>query len=332
MKLQMRTWTWMSSILIGLGMTTLAEESKDAKPAGPRLRVRFVETRQHGDKTISSRPCVLTLHADEKPTKVFAGRQVSLTTSDKVAPTVLFKNAGVEAQVSAQSLGDGRYRLDARFEDASVLPPSASATSANHENPILQTLKGESKVTLREGETVPFASAVDPISGDLVRVDVALAAAPAPKAVAPSPSKDARLRAQFVLTRRQGEKKTASRPYSVVLQAGGETTATVFSGSQLPLQVSNQGQGELPRPTIALKDVGAGAHFNAQLGGDGRYRVDLWFSDGSLASQGASPTLLAFESEARLFMQLGETVTVGSVVDPQTGDVVEVDLTIEAVK
>ena len=60
--------------------------------------------------------------------------------------------------------------------------------------------------------------------------------------------------------------------------------------------------------------------------------MDLWFSDGSLASQGASPTLLAFESEARLFMQLGETVTVGSVVDPQTGDVVEVDLTIEAVK
>ena len=265
MKLQLRTWTWMSSILIGLGMTTLAEESKDAKPAGPRLRVRFVETRQHGDKTISSRPCVLTLHADEKPTKVFAGRQVSLTTSDKMAPTVLFKNAGVDARVSAQSLGDGRYRLDARFEDASVLPPSASATSANHENPILQTLKGESKVTLREGETVPFASAVDPISGDLVRVDVALAAAPAPKAVAPSPSKDARLRAQFVLTRRQGEKKTVSRPYSVVLQAGEETPATVFSGSQLPLEVTNEG-----RPTIALRDVGAGAHFNAQLGASQR--------------------------------------------------------------
>ncbi len=327
MKQGMRTFAWTMAMLLGLGLSTLAQESKDAKPAGPRLRVRFVETRQHGDKTISSRPCVLTLHADEKPTKVFAGRQVSLTTSDKGAPAVLFKNAGVEAQVSAQSLGEGRYRLEARFEDASVLGPSASATSPNHENPILQTVKGESKVTLREGETVPFASAVDPISGDLVRVDVALAAAPAPKAVAPPTSKDGRVRAQFVLTRQQGEKKTASRPYSVVLQAGEETTANVFSGSQLPLEVTNEG-----RPTIALKDVGAGAHFNAQLGGDGRYRVDLWFHDESLVSRGASPTLLAFLSEARLFMQLGETVTVGSVVDPQTGDVVEVDVTIEAVR
>jgi len=327
MKQGMQTWAWMTVMLLGLGSATLAQESKDAKPAGPRLRVRFVETRQHGDRTISSRPCVLTLHADEKPTKVFAGRQVSLTTSDKGAPTVLFKNAGVEAQVSAHSLGDGRYRLEAKFEDASVLGPSSNATSAHHENPILQTVKGESKVTLREGETVPFASAVDPVSGDLVRVDVGLAAAPTSKTVAPSTGKDGRVRIQFVLTRRQGEKKTVSRPYSVVLQAGEETPATIFSGSQLPLEVTNEG-----RPTIALRDVGAGAHFNAQLGADGRYRLEFWFSDLSLASQGASPTLLGFQSEARLFMQLGETVTVGSVVDPQSGDVVEVDVTIEAVK
>ncbi len=328
MKQEVRTWTWMTSILLGLGMTTLAQESKDAKPAGPRLRVRFVETRQHGDKTISSRPCVLTLHADDKPAKVFVGTQVVLTTSDKgAAPTVVLKNAGVEAEVGAESLPDGRYRLSARFEEGGVLGPSPGATTAARENPILRVVKGQSKLTLREGETVPFASAVDPISGDLVRVDVALAAAPAPKAVAPSTSKDARVRIQFVLTRRQGEKKTVSRPYSVVLQAGEETTAHVFGGSQLPLQVTNQGQ-----PTIQLRDVGAGAHIVAQLGADGRYRLDLWFSDGSLASQGGNPTMLAFQSEARLFMQLGETVDVASVVDPQTGDVVEVEVSIEAVK
>jgi RNA polymerase sigma factor (sigma-70 family) len=69
MKQEVRTWTSMTSILLGLSMTTFAQESKDAKPAGPRLRVHFVETRQHGDKTMSSRPYVLMLHADDKPAR-----------------------------------------------------------------------------------------------------------------------------------------------------------------------------------------------------------------------------------------------------------------------
>ncbi len=69
---------------------------------------------------------------------------------------------------------------------------------------------------------MPFASAVDPVTGEVVRVDLTVTAAPVPKALPAAGRGEARLRARLVLVRRQGETKVARRPYSVVLQAAGE--------------------------------------------------------------------------------------------------------------
>ncbi len=38
------------------------------------------------------------------------------------------------------------------------------------------------------------------------------------------------------------------------------------------------------------------------------------------------------QSESRLYLREGETLTLASAVDPQTGDVVEAELTLEVVK
>jgi hypothetical protein len=152
-------------------------------------------------------------------------------------------------------------------------------------------------------------------------------AAPGAKSATPAASKETRLRAQIVLHRRQGERTIASRPYSVVLLAGDEKAANVFSGSQLPLEVTNQGQ-----PTIALKDVGAGARLTAQLLADGSYRLDLNFTDGSLSAAKGSPSVHVFQAESRLLVRTGETVRFASAVDPQTGEVVDVEVTIDAAR
>ena len=81
-----------------------------------------------------------------------------------------------------------------------------------------------------------------------------------------------------------------------------------------------------------LKDVGAGVRLGAHRIGDGRYRLDLSVSDGSLAATNGSPRVQAFQAESRLYLQEGETVVVASGVDPQTGDVVEAEVTIEAAR
>jgi len=321
--------------LLAAGPGALAQEAAGGKPQeaerapGKRLRVQFQETRQRSGSTTATRSCSLMLHADAGRARLFVGTQLAITVSEKDAPTTTFKNAGVAAQVTVATLPDGRYRLDARFEESHRrrLPSEPEDAPGTRGNPILQVVRSESRVTLREGETVPFASAVDPVTGEVVRVDIVVAAAPVTKAAPLTGSEEARLRARLVLVRRQGETQLARRPYSVMLQAGGGEWAEVFSGSMLPVQTRAQGQ-----PTVALKDVGAGLRLKVRRIADGRYRLDVNFSDGVLSPGGDAPQLRVFESESQIFVQEGETVTVASAVDPQTGEVVEAELTIEAVR
>jgi hypothetical protein len=63
---------------------------------------------------------------------------------------------------------------------------------------------------------------------------------------------------------------------------------------------------------------------------DGRYRLDVAFSDGVLAAGKDSPRIRSFESESQVFVHEGETLTIASAVDPQTGEIVEAEATLEA--
>jgi hypothetical protein len=318
--------------LLAAAAGTSGQEAKDAsrpaeETAGPRLRVRFLETRQRGDKATSVPVCSVLLHSGDKGAFVFVGTQVGLRTSDRAAPAVMFKNAGVQVEVRAAALPDGRYRLDASFEEGSVLGAGGGEESSGEGNPVLQVVKAESQIVVREGETVPFASAVDPLTGEVVRVDVVAEAASEARVSPAAGGPDARLRARLVLHRRHGGTTIASRPYSVILPASEEKQANVFGGAMLPLEVTAEG-----RTTVMLRDVGAGVRLGARRLADGRHRVDLSLSDGTLAATSGSPRVQAFKAESRLYLREGETVVVASAVDPRTGDVVEAELTIEAAR
>jgi len=322
--------------LLAAGPAARAQEATGAtpqeapKPPGRRLRLQFQETRQRGDVAAVSRRSTLLLHADAGPARLFVGAQVAITTSDKDGITTNFKNAGVAVRVSVATLPDGGYRLDAEYENSQKrgLAVERAPGPVTGANPMLQVVKTRSRLTLREGESVPFASAVDPVTGEVVRVELALTAAP-PKAASPTRSGDARLRAELVLTRRQGPTTLARRPYALLLQAGSDKggKVEVFSGSQLPVQTRANNQ-----VTVMLKDVGAGLSLEAQRIDDGRYRLKVEFSDGVLSPGEGAPELHVFQSESLLYVREGETLTLASAVDPQTGETVEAELTIEVVK
>jgi hypothetical protein len=302
-----------------------AQEQGEEKAPGRRLKVRFDEQRRLGDSDTASRSCTLLLHADADGSRVFVGTQVLITVNEGGAVTRLFKNAGVAAEVKATTLPDGRYRLDARFEESSPLTMGDDSGKAPSEgNPILRAVKAESAVTLREGETVPFASAVDPVSGEVVRIDLTVTAATEPRANPAGESGDARLRGRLVLERRHGQTTTARRPYAAILETDGETKSSVFGGSQLPVQVRANDQ-----ITVAFKDAGAGLQLKAKRVSDGRYRLNVEFSDGVLAGGERGPQIRTFESESQLFVREGETVTVASAVDSVTGETVQAELTLE---
>ena len=329
MKTVLRYSTWAAAAWLAASAGTSQEAAPPVAAeaaAGPRLRVRFLETRQRGERVTSLPPSVLLLHAGDAQASVFAGTQVALRTADR--QSVIFKNAGVFAKVTARTLGDGRYQLDASLEQASILGSSGGAIApGSGDNPILQVVRSESRLVLRDGESAALSSAVDPVTGDVVRVDVALEL-PATPPRRPAAARPAALRARFVLSRRQGDKTIATRPYSIALPDTDEAKhASVFSGAMLPLEAVAGG-----RATVMLKDVGAGLRLEASRSADGRYRVDLSVSDGSLTQVSGAPRVQAFQVESRLFLSEGETVVVASAVDPQTGDVVEGQITLEGAR
>jgi hypothetical protein len=331
-KIAIAWWVVLAAAFSGFAAQEPGGAKADAEaPPGKRLRVEVRETRQRGDETTGTRSSVLTLHADAGTAWVFVGPQVALTATERGAVEFFqFKNAGVKARVSARTRPDGRYDLDVQFEDSSPLAaasPAGPATSGK--NPVLKVVRGESRLTAREGETVPFASAVDPVTGEVVRVDVILKAAAEvpPSTGAAQGGGEGRVRADLLLVRRKGETVTARRPYAVVVEPGSDEPANVFGGSMLPVQVQVQGQS-----TVMLKDVGAGLRLKARQVPDGRYSLDVSFSDGALSPGEGAPRLQVFESESQLFLREGETVTVASGVDPVTGETVEARLSLEGVR
>jgi hypothetical protein len=301
------------------------------KAPGKRLRLEFRELRQRGEQAGVSRRSILLLHADAGPARLFVGTQLAITQNERDATTTQFKNAGVAARVGVTALPDGAYRLDAEYENSQKrgLAVERAPGPVTAGNPVLQVVKARSGLTLREGESVPFASAVDPVTGEVVRVELALAAAPPPRQAASAATGATRLRAELVLTRRQGQTTLARRPYAVAVQVGGDKDdrVEVFSGSQLPVQTRANNQ-----VTVALKDVGAGLKLSAQRAEDGRYRLDVQFSDGVLSAGEGAPELRVFQSESLLLLREGETVTLAAAVDPWTGEEVEAELTLQALK
>jgi hypothetical protein len=325
-------WAMLAVTPVTLALESPAAKAPEAeKPPGERLRVEFRETRQREGAATATRRYTLLLHADAAPASVLVGSMVAMTTSDQGTLTTAFKNTGVEVHVSAKTLPDGAFELDARFEDSTPLGSGGGVTDIRAaDNPILRVVKSASRVRVRKGATVPFADAIDPVSGEVVHVEAAVAsAAPTPGPAAGAAPSDSLLRGRLVLLRRHGDTTVARRPYSVVLAVAGDeaTPAEVFGGSMLPVQTPVQG-----RPTIALKDVGSGLQITAKRIGDGRFRLDLRFSDGVLSAAEGAPRMEVFESDSQLFVREGETLTVASAVDPRTGDVIEAELNLEGVR
>ena len=256
---------------------------------------------------------------------VFVGRQIPLRTRDSEGAIVVFKNAGVQVDVTARTLADGLFGLTIRFERTGGPTAGVGARSSAATNPVLQVVRGDSSLTLRDGVRTPFLRAVDPVTGDLVHVDVAVEALP----ITEQAAADDLIRASCLVRRRNGDVTLAQRPYSVTLQPGeGERQAVErVGGIMLPVETSYDG-----KPTVMLKDVGAGLRLTARRLPSGAYRLAVALSDGSLVASAGSPRVQAAQAETVVDMRVGETLVVASALDPFTGDIVETEMTLEAIR
>lgn len=177
------------------------------------------------------------------------------------------------------------------------------------------------------------------IGGPLVAQESKAPSAQAEKAPAPTT-----LRVTVVIARFQGEKKTSSLPFMLIVNAPGRPTSLqVGANVPVPATVLKQGDADTPsssQTSFQMKSIGTSISCSASPREDGRFALDLTINDNQIFSDSLGtaslvkgvPTFQTFTSQNSLHLRDGQTLQFGTAVDKATGEVIKVDVTLNVIK
>jgi Flp pilus assembly secretin CpaC len=164
-----------------LGAAATAEEKTQA-PATRKnptpIKVQVVFARYAGEKKMSSLPYALALGAPGRPARLRMGIEVPMPSVKENVPTVSYHNVGANLDCSAEPTEDGRYKLDLTIEQSSIFAPEGdkktpAALSSDH--PLLRSFNASFTLFLSDGQSASYVLATDPLSGEVLKVDVTMA-------------------------------------------------------------------------------------------------------------------------------------------------------------
>lgn len=168
------------ALLLISPLTTAAQDAQAPQSSAGRgatltpLRVQLVVSRHLGEKKVSSQPYVLWVTAnDRKNTNLRMGIEVPTPTG---AGAFGYRNVGTNIDCSASSAEGGGFTLNVNLSDSSVhfeaKPGAESSTRTGA--PSFRAFTANFSILLRDGQTAQYASATDPVTGEVMKVDATL--------------------------------------------------------------------------------------------------------------------------------------------------------------
>lgn len=152
-----------------------AVQPRESDSAVP-LKVTLVIARLQNDKKISSLPYVLGVTTNSAKTTLRMGVDVPISTTPGAIGNVSYRNVGTHIDCEARSSGahPGVYRLSITVADSSVhLDPKSSSSGVSVQNmPNFRSFNSSFVAMLREGQTAQYTSATDPVTGEVMVIDV----------------------------------------------------------------------------------------------------------------------------------------------------------------
>lgn len=158
-------------------------QNTSASPPVP-LRVQLVISKYKGEKKITSLPYTIST-AVGRPARLRIGADAPYSATlapvkpapdgQTASPPVSFsyRTVGTAIDCTATASGDGRFRLDLtishnsiNYADDTMSPPKGA--------PVFPTFSTTNTLVLKDGETGQLTTAADPITGEVLRVDVTL--------------------------------------------------------------------------------------------------------------------------------------------------------------
>jgi hypothetical protein len=165
--------------------TTPTETAQAAASDQVPLRVQVVVSRYRGEKKISSIPYTLAVVANQRDsTSMRMGIQVPVPTTvfkgggEGSAPMTSYnyRNVGTNIDCTARTVGAGQFKLTMTVEDTSVFVPEKEGDVGTGvaNVPAFRTFTSRFDLLLRDGQTGQHTAATDPVSGEVLRVDVTM--------------------------------------------------------------------------------------------------------------------------------------------------------------
>jgi hypothetical protein len=155
------------------------------------LKVQLVVSRMQGTKQVSSLPYTLSVVANDNdktslrmgvevpiPQTVFGGAAKGGEVSvPQVSYT--YRSMGTNIDCSARTLEDGVFKLDLAVEDASVFVTDKEGPVTTNRTPGLpmpsfRKFASTFNLLLKDGQTAQHTTATDPVSGEVLRIEVTL--------------------------------------------------------------------------------------------------------------------------------------------------------------
>jgi hypothetical protein len=167
------------ALLLAGGRASAQEaQEKAPKPQGPvtALKMQVVFSRYQGEKKLSSVYYTLPVNADNSYSRVHMGFQVPLRYESKDSSgNVVFKDVGNSVGCRAEPADGGRFRLSCGFDQSSLHSNGDKpAAEVSPLPPVLRDFRSDVSFFLRDGQSSQLTAATDPVSGDVVKVDVTL--------------------------------------------------------------------------------------------------------------------------------------------------------------
>lgn len=173
----------LSTMLVAAAASAQEKAQRPKKTPTP-LKLQIVYTRYQGEKKVGSVPYTLSVNADDRPAMLRMGIQVPILVQvkDAVGPQVSYRDVGNNLDCNAEALEDGRFKVMCSFEQSSVystdadrrVSGSAIGEVALGNNPVIRNFRSATSLILRDGQTTQYTAATDPVSGEVLKIDVTL--------------------------------------------------------------------------------------------------------------------------------------------------------------
>ena len=148
---------------------------------GAMLRVQVVLARFKGENKVASLPYTFTVTVEGRSARMRMGvdTPVAVTTAagdaSKLPTTGLqYRTVGTNIDCSARDAGDGRYLLQLAIENSSAYLGGPLADANSTGSPLFRRFDANIDPLLRDGQTVQTIASTDPVTGEVVKIDVTL--------------------------------------------------------------------------------------------------------------------------------------------------------------